>query len=251
MKIVATSDWHADAVSAGVPRLAEVRAGVLAAARAAADLHADLFVFAGDLADPDTGGEVLDAVSLVVQVARKVAAAGVPAVYVAGNHDVREDGSGRTTLQPLGAAFAGDPLVTVAELPVILFARVDVPFTADVLCLPFTPTSHGYDPEEWASRVSTDDCGVPLLVVSHLSVRGVVPGEEASEMPRGRDVWLPDEALARVAERRPVLVLQGHYHRRQRHTCPSGLTVEVVGAAARFSHGQADCLPGYLVVDFG
>ena len=63
-------------------------------------------------------------------------------------------------------------------------------------------------------------------------------------MPRGRDILLPTELLARP----DVLVLQGHYHRQQvfHHM---GAVVHVVGSLARLTFSEQNHLPGYLIVE--
>ena len=68
MKILHTSDWHADWSTSGVDRYDDVAEAVAQTVKEAVDRKVDLYVFAGDLADPDDGPRVLRAVELAVDV---------------------------------------------------------------------------------------------------------------------------------------------------------------------------------------
>jgi len=243
MRILAISDVHADATTNGVRRFDEVQRHVHDALSAAIEQKVDVFVFAGDLCDPESGPVVVKCVELMATVAVRLEHAGIQSIFVAGNHDVIDNGEGWTTLDPL-MALTGHSFVHLAtRCQVPGFSIVGVEFA----CLPFTSVSTAYDAKLAASDMHMGSG--PLVVISHLNVRGVVPGEESMEMPRGREIWLPDEELAAVAKVRPTLILQGHYHRRQTHRTPSGLDVHVIGSAAIFSHGEERHEPGYLIVE--
>jgi DNA repair exonuclease SbcCD nuclease subunit len=146
-----------------------------------------------------------------------------------------EDGIGDTTLSPLRGLHRDD-FVHVVERPKRVVIG-DVHFA----CLPFTASSHGYDVEEKLREMTAASPRPRTVVLSHLNVPGIVPGEETTEMPRGREITLPEK----LAHERACLVLQGHFHRRQ--TTPLG--TRVVGSLARLTFGEENNRPGFLVVE--
>lgn len=238
MKLLVTGDWHGDAVTAGYRRAADVEAAVLRTVAYARDAKVDLYAFLGDLTDPDSGSATLRAVEIAMLAAERLNAYGVRNVWVAGNHDVVEDGSGRTTLGPLSrAAF---PLTTVFERPGCfeLHRRL-------VCALPFAARSHAYDPPTTVRSFTNldgvrDDADV-YVFLAHLQVEGAKVGSETTDMPRGRDVAFPVEAVKEVPLRR---CFNGHYHTRQvigEVTCP--------GSLQRLTFGEQNNTPGFLVAE--
>ena len=237
MKIVVSSDWHLDHVSHGVPRLPEIGAAAFEVVDYAIAQKADAFLFLGDLCDPDSGSSVFRCVSVALEVARRLSKAGIDSHWIAGNHDVIEDGSGDTTLRPLMGCADG---VSVYERPgrANLVPRSGAVF--QLIALPFTATGFGYDPALEVRRFRTDKAE-NMIVAAHLAVPGVEPGEETTELPRGREVVLP------VAEIRPYAktILNGHYHRQQRS--PDG--VWIPGSLARLTFCEERNHPGFLVLE--
>jgi hypothetical protein len=73
-------------------------------------------------------------------------------------------------------------------------------------------------------------------------VEGIASGSETEEMPRGRDVFWPIEAIKKVAPK--ALQLNGHYHTRQVfkgiHHC---------GSLARLTHAEEGNTPAFSVYD--
>lgn len=244
MKIVASSDWHPDHVTHGVSRFAEVRDAAHRTVDRAIEEGAGLYVFAGDLCDPDSGSVTFRCVELAIEVAGRLSARHISSLWVAGNHDVIEDGSGDTTLSPLRAiAPSLSAKVHVFERPGL--ARFEtMKDVVNVIALPFSATSHAYDVEAELTQIASKlppGSQAKTIVVGHLNIAGVIPGEETTEMPRGREVWLPVEAAKRVARH----VLNGHYHRRQR--TKDG--VWIPGSLARLTFGEEGNEPSFLVLE--
>lgn len=240
MRIVAISDLHLDHVTAGVPRFDEISEVVLAAVNNAIITRADLFVCLGDVFDPDSGSIVFKCATFLLQVAQQLASREIPSCWVAGNHDVIEDGSGFTTLSPL-RMFKKNPYVHLFEKPGSVMLKGGVEFVA----FPFTATSHPYNPMDVVLPEG------PAIIGSHLHVAGIQPGEETTELPRGREVLLPYEHLDQARRRKDTLLLSGHYHKRQRFTPPGGrLPIEVIGTPARLTFGESNNVPGYLTIEF-
>jgi len=264
MELVITSDWHSDWSTYGVPRWRDVERAVYASVEHAVNIGAGGYLFGGDLADPDTGGASYRSSGLAIDVAAHLSKAKIPSVWIRGNHDVYEDGSGASTLTPLAMAAKHFPGVYVAEEPRLFGVWKDLA----VLCLPFMPVSHGVDmeltsdvlwPESGLHSPGCDlekecSCGASekppprVLVLSHLTVPGIHPGTETTEMPRGREILYPFTATRRAAFR-----VQGHYHERQLFSPPPGEGVELIipGSLARLAFGEEDHEPGFLVLDVG
>lgn len=246
MRIVAVSDLHADWQTLGVPRHDEVASALESAAGWAVENDADVFLFLGDLADPDNGGGTLRAIELAARTAIGLAQRGVDSIWLAGNHCVTEDSTGATVLSPLapleGIGWPTSARIFVAERP-RLIESCGVAFA----CLPFAPVSHAYDPAVEAARlfVENEPNGFPVVVLSHLTIPGIQPGEETTEMPRGRDMPYPFEAT-----RGAVARLSGHYHRRQVFDPgDGGPPLHVCGSACRLTFSEEANEPGLLVID--
>jgi DNA repair exonuclease SbcCD nuclease subunit len=235
MRLVATSDWHGDHCTIGRPRFADVEQAAWAAAGAAIERKADAFLFLGDLCDPDSGPVVFRCARLAVAIAARLAASGVHSVFIPGNHCVIDDGSGESVLEPVAGLGATSEFVHVVSRP----GTVRLGGHPPIMCLPFTSPSHGYDPAEEVVRHVGGQRGV--VTITHLNVPGIIPGEETTEMPRGREVMFPVEEAKRVSQ----LMLAGHYHRRQ--VSPDG--VQIVGSLQRLTFGEEDHTPGFLVIE--
>jgi DNA repair exonuclease SbcCD nuclease subunit len=243
-RIVCISDVHLDKVTMGVPRFEEGKRALWEAAAQAAR-HRAVFAFLGDLSDPDDNvAGTLGAMSEAVAVATWLDANGIPSIWIAGNHDVDEGGSGRTTLGPVRALRQHSRNVHVMERPTL----VDI-WGVTFACLPFAPVSHAYDPDEAMREMLIEAPDEnKMVILSHLSVPGIIAGEETEEMPRGRDMPFPFEAS--VSDKRVVLRLSGHYHKRQVFDPgDGGVPIQVVGAPVRFSAHDEHAEPGFLIID--
>lgn len=233
MKLLVSSDWHLDWSTHGVPRFDELEDILFETLIPTIQKEKITgFIFAGDLCDPDSGPVVFRTSALAIKFARRLEALGVEQLWIAGNHDVIEDGTGTTTLTPL-AAVRSD-LIHVSETPGV-YTVGDL----TIIALPFVATSHNYSPEEYVKGVR-GSLPSPVAVVGHLSVPGVVPGEEVTEMPRGRDVRFPIEECQDIS-----LLINGHYHRQQR--TESGIWIP--GSLARLTFGEQDHDPGFLIIE--
>ena len=249
MKIVISSDWHLDAVTSGIPRFDEVARAVQQTVEAAKRERADLYLFLGDLCDPDAS-RAPRCVAYAIQVAAELARAGIPSRWLVGNHDVIEDGSATSTLSPLAAASHSIPMAVPMSLspktdrPVLVYERPMWESLCGIrlLALPFVPRAAAYDPWDFIDPWQEE---TPDLIIGHLNVPGVIPGSESDEYARGRDSWFPVE---KIRQRWPkVVLLNGHYH------SPSIAPGDVLipGSLARLTHGEAHNDPGYLLVEVG
>jgi DNA repair exonuclease SbcCD nuclease subunit len=236
IRVVCSGDWHADALTAGLHRADDVEAAVEEVVRAALEPKADLFAFLGDLADPDAPG-AWRAAELACRTARRLSDAGVRSVWVQGNHDAQEDGSGGSVLDPLRGALEG--LASVAKGPTVY----QLP-GLDAVALPYAPRSHEYDPAKAVADLPDHvGRGRRVLFLAHLELDGIEPGSESREMPRGRATFWPTEAiLARYGDR--ALMVGGHYHRRQVHR-----GVRLAGSLERLSFADGTEAPAYLVLE--
>lgn len=246
--IVVCSDAHVDWVTYGVSRFRDVADALLEATEEAVRIKADGFAFLGDLTDPDDVSAVLRAQLLMMQVVTILHCGGVTTYLLPGNHDVLEDGTGHTVLDPLAYVNGA----------VVLKEGLHTGERFNIIALPFLPSSRAYDPadvtraavERIHHRRQNGAKQVPTVVLGHLHLPGITPGEETTEMPRGRcgqDVTFPHYEVNAIAGRK--VVLNGHYHERQVWTAPDGLKVHVPGSLARLTIDQERHEPGYLVVE--
>lgn len=237
MRILLTSDWHGDAVTAGFRRAGDVEAAALKTVAFAKETQVDAWAFLGDLADPDSGSATLRAIETAMLVAERLNDAHIPNWWIAGNHDVIEDGSGRTVLGPLSRACF--PTTTVFERPGTIYPGPVVVVHA----LPFVARSHAYDPPEFVQGLDEDILSgqVTHVFLGHLQLEGAKLGSETVDMPRGRHVAFPTDAVKRYERR---LCFNGHYHQRQKIG-----EVIVPGSLQRLSFGEESNSPGFLVVE--
>lgn len=234
LRILTCSDWHADWSTRGVDRFDDVARAVEQTVKEAVDRKVDLYAMTGDLCDPDSGSSVFRCVALALDAARELRSRGIMSFWVAGNHDVIEDGRGRTTLEPLCSLGSCAGLTGVFEKAESFVWR-----STRFLTLPYTARSCAYDPAAAAAAAVKESSELPLVVLGHLHVPGVIPGEETAEMPRGREVLFPVEQLRGKAR----LMINGHYHRRQ--TTPDG--IEIPGSLVRLTFAEEGNDPGFIV----
>lgn len=242
VRAIVTSDWHADAMTLGVLRYREVEEFADTVTRHTIGVNSAktpaLFVFAGDLSDPDPP-RCWRAAGLAVKVARELAECGIPSIWLTGNHDVLEDGEGSHTLMPVDGLSSSKSAVHVVDRPGPVY-----PFRGDpefdelcVLCYPYTPRSHAYDP----ATVGLGLRHAPELVVGHLMLEGIDAGSETKDFARGRDVFLPIDEIRR---RWPTsVIVNGHYHEGRNYR-----GVHIPGAPLRLTLGEAANQPRYLEI---
>lgn len=235
MRMVASSDWHLDQSTAGVDRYEDICRAIDQSVDAAIELKADAYLMCGDLTDPNTVRSHR-AVAKAIQVQRRVAEHGIAPIFIAGNHDVIEDGSGMTTMSALaensgsfGHVFQSPSLVTRGDHTII--------------ALPFTATSHDYDPDEFIRSCAKDALpGYPVIIPGHLNLEGISAGSETTDMPRGRNVYWPLEAIEECFPN--ATVIGGHYHTPQVYK-----GVHIIGSMVRLRFDERDNTPGYIVVE--
>jgi DNA repair exonuclease SbcCD nuclease subunit len=242
VRIVACSDAHTDARTAGRERFDEVVRNFDEVVRFAIEAkpRVNLFVFLGDLVDPDDGRDVLRAASFAISRAMKLACYGVESLWIAGNHDVCQDGE-TTVLDPLGEASLGfHQHIFVAAREAFSIGREEV----EILALPYSPRP--YDAEEvlMSAAAEAKDSDKPLLVFGHLMLPGMHLGSESAELARGKDRSFPLETARKV---KPRLMVNGHYHEGQ--ITRDG--IHIPGSLCRLTFGEERNEPGYLVFDIG
>ncbi len=252
-RLLLWSDVHLDHVSSGVPRFDELRATVDKIRTAAKSLEVDLVMFLGDLCDPDSGPVVFRCLEVVLDFALRLNdEEKIPSFFLAGNHDVLNDGSGCTTLTPLRAIADNEECIFLAEKPGLYV----VPGVVAIGALPFTAPSHGYDPPAVVERIAEQyrqrildllpgDEREPLVYAGHLHIPGVIPGAETTDLPRGREVLFPFAQTVQSHAR-----FNGHYHRQQAFDPKDGgPPILISGSLARLTHGEEDHEPGFILVD--
>lgn len=259
-RFVVISDLHPDVHTLGVSRFPEVEKAYDQAVDYAIAQKVDAFLFLGDLVDPDSGSDTMKAIAMMIRGSVNLVQHGIRVILIGGNHCVEEDGGGATVLTPIRAlqdacvfappgwektrnetmlSYADTPLHVVEE-PEVVWLRDDIAF----MCLPFTPVSRGVDMKKFASEEWPMD-GSKVVVAAHLSVPGIIPGEETAEMPRGREVAFPFEET-----RLATLRFNGHYHRKQVFDPQDGgPPIIVPGSLVRLTFGEQDHTPSFIEVE--
>lgn len=246
MKILHCSDAHHDWKTGGVRRAEEVEEAFDQTVRTAIAEEVDAYVFTGDLSDPDDGPAALAAATCAISVALRLDAAGIPSFWLAGNHDVVEDGSGRSTLSPLRALAALTGRVRVFDRPALVALpgkpKVARGAPARLLALPYPSLANAYDPKlavEQAVRACGE--GGQVVVATHLQFEGMHAGEESTEMARGREVRFPVESVPPG-----WLTIAGHYHDGETIE-RAGRQIRIAGSLVRLTHGEERNRPRYLI----
>lgn len=229
MKFLLTSDWHRDAVTAGVARDREVDEAIGRTLQAAQQMRVDAYLMLGDLTDPDNTRSHA-AVAHLVRVCGALDSFGIDSYWIPGNHDVIEDGELHHTM------------MVVRGLSKSNASLIDQPMVVDrgLAFLPYTPRSHTYDPDAWVRKNIRR--GDVRLVCGHLNIEGITPGSETTEMARGRDVFYPDQAIQEVAP--GVAMANGHYHQAQVFR-----GIHIPGSLCRLSFGEQDNDPGFIIME--
>ena len=244
MKLLCSSDWHCDTVTAGVDRLPELSAVVDAMHQVVREEGIDAVLVGGDYYDPGSIWEARWARFTYRALHRFGRCLAIP-----GNHDVVDAAEPLSTLSPL-AAIPHKELVIV-ELPTAWgFVSINGSGSCVVLALPYVSRQverseayrKAYDEAFEAARKASKH--QPVVVLTHLMFEGMHPGSEET-MARGRDVPFPVSDVELVE---PRLVLAGHYHDRQ--TIKRGkLEVEIIGAPLALTFGDREGPRGFLVVE--
>jgi len=253
VKVVVVSDLHPDASTAGFPRFEDVAVALNYVVKQSIEvIKPDAFVFAGDLITNDPTLDLMIRCQVLAQEsARKLGGAGMSSFWVAGNHDIFEDGLGTTALDVLACVSGATVIKRPCILPLLnVIATVTNPRPRPDLGLffPFAPLSHNYTPIEAAHSAVLAfgahgaDPNRVKLVVSHLMLEGIGPGSETQDMPRGRDVFLPIDELREMFPK--AIFVQGHYHRQQVYR-----GVHVVGSLVRLTRGEIDNTPSFLILE--
>lgn len=240
MRILTCGDLHADAYTAGLQRFADVERSLWGAARLAVEQGCAYFVQVGDLCDP--GPQASRCAAVAIEVSAWLIVRGVRVRWLVGNHDVVEDGTGSSTLEPV-AEFGrslGDfgpasvKQCAVWSRPSIEWLDGDDVF---VVALPHPARGFEYVPADYVRSIAPAAYAEArvVLVFGHLTVPGKVRGTESVEMARGREVLYP---VAECVEKwgDSCVLVDGHYHASSRRAQGPVL---VPGSVERLDKGEA------------
>lgn len=238
--IVATTDWHLDARTAGAPRRDDLSQALDASVKRAMQLRTPgnqvIYLFAGDLCDPWKASSHA-AVATAIDTATRLHNSAVESLWIVGNHDVIEDGTGDHALMALGRL--NNSQVRVVAFPQIVSYR-----HVDILCLPYPSVTRAYDPvlqvQLMAKGRGKSDRA--LVIAGHLTLQGLLPGSEATEMPKGREIAWPLATLRACFPGAPILA--GHHHHSQVFE-----GVHVIGSLGRLTFADAEHTPRWLEME--
>lgn len=240
MRIVHASDFHLDATTGGYARLTDVAEAVQTTMVYAVDTKADAYLFTGDLMDPDSGACVFGCIRVITTLIRAhLITNGIPSYWIPGNHDVMESGTNETTLSPLKAMSPN--LVTVIDEPLTYrIGETRGGMSINLLALPFTSYARAYDPSAWVKKVVERSKGQFILGAGHMTdIPGIKPGEETTDMARGRNVTFPIDDFPKDS-----LMVNGHWHHPQTFE-----GVHIPGSVARLTFGEELAKPRFLELE--
>lgn len=229
MKGLIFSDVHGDASTAGMRRIDDIEQAYSNIVSLAVQHKVDKVFCLGDLADPDCGSILVRVLDATFELVYKLHASltGIETIFVAGNHDVIEDGSGISTLHPLRH------VARVHEKPGL---QVIDGFT--MAFLPYPSRTMMYDP------VKVIEIPRPIdAVFGHCTaLRGVRSGSESSDLARGGDLNFPiDECIRSGVDK----MFNGHWHHQQ--TTSDG--VWIPGSLERLRFDEETNQPGILLFE--
>jgi DNA repair exonuclease SbcCD nuclease subunit len=237
-RMLAVSDLHLDWSTAGVRRYDDVSRQLDRVYEVVHDTpndsRFDAVFCLGDIANPERV-QSHRAVARCIEWSTEIQAAGAEPMWLVGNHDVVEDGSGGHVLEAVVAAG-----FTVFSEPTVLELAPGL----ELMALPFTPRARAYDPGEFvkaAARGARDLAPKTkrpaMLVIGHLYLNGIHPGSETTDLPRGREIMWP---LAELAEHYPnAMLVAGHHHQAQvfQGVVPEQ-KLHIVGSLERLTFGE-------------
>lgn len=235
MRILVTSDWHLDWITTGIRRFPDLDSAVEETVEAAIDARVDAYWFLGDLVNPDTGSRVFQCIELAAKTGLALKKADIRSDWIAGNHDIIEDGGCNTTLSPLRPL--QDDLLRVHEKP----SEIVYGSTMRLITLPYVATHANYSPDKFVKSLNPRS-GMHTTVAGHLMIPGIMPGTETKEMPRGREIAFPLEACARIKD--PLLLMNGHYHCQQVFR-----NIHIPGSLERLTFNEEHYSPGWLLIE--
>lgn len=262
MKILMTSDWHLDAMTAGKPRIDEHRAYRDKLCDIAEVEDVDIVAFCGDAFDP---GQMLGpfyTVEMMRSVEAVHARARYGSIWISGNHDVVESWHGVTTMSPVAIlAEHMEGAIHVVEKPdaVRFLWTHDMPVSETgqavggvvFLCLPYVARpvydkTHEDNAIHRARMLAEEDgMNLPIVVIGHMTVPGASLGSESVEMARGRDLDLPARG---IRDLKPSVVVNGHYHEPQTVKV-NGVNVIIPGSPHRFTFSERNDRKGCVIVE--
>jgi DNA repair exonuclease SbcCD nuclease subunit len=235
MKVAISADWHLDAISNGIARYPDLSRSVDEVVRRVG-AECDVFVFAGDLCNPDRGARTLRAIGKAAEVAKNLALFDVESYWIAGNHDVVDSEEALSTLSPL---IGGDGVV----IEDVFSAPLDEKWW--LVALPYISKLR-FNQEEFLAKVESElvsisNDGCRALVVGHCTeVGGAKIGNETTLMARGRGMPFPVE----LCQRHGAVMVNGHYHKRQ--VTPDGIVIP--GSLGVLDFGEEGNTPSFEIV---
>jgi exonuclease SbcD len=259
MRIVHTGDWHVGRLWKNLNRLDEMQAVLDHLAGFLESERIDLLLVAGDLFE--TFSPSADAERVVFQFFRRVGAAGIPSVVVAGNHDhpTRIDAWG--TLAQLAGVRAVGRARSAKDGGLLEVSTAHG--LARVACLPFAPARVWAQVLENAGETLDENHSYPSLfrqavrhlcrgfgpdsvnlVVAHTHVQGAVVGSTERPLHVAPE-WavLPSDFPGQAQ-----YVALGHVHRPQT-IIGSPVETRFCGSALQLDFGEAGDDKSFVLID--
>jgi DNA repair exonuclease SbcCD nuclease subunit len=238
-----TADWHDDRKIGGKSRYDEIEAFRHQFQKECLARDVDLIVHLGDWADPGAD-ELRNLTRISEQCASLREHAREGLVTITGNHDVvlgTEQMSMLSPIERMSKCLSNRP-IQVFEQPGIVHTAgrgvqvIAAPYPYDTR--DFAKPSGSYHDTLKRRLEQASESSSTVVLLSHLMLGEVERGEESGELSRGDECMLPGYAIEAVD-----IILQGHYHRRQRLWAVSGehrAEVFIPGSPIRHTFGEKD-----------
>ena len=261
MRIVHTSDWHAGRIWKNRDRLDELSAVLDHLARFVETQRIDLLLLTGDVFD--TPAPPARAEKVVFGFLKRLGAAGVPSVVIAGNHDSAQRIEAWGSLAELaGVRAVGTP--KPASKGGVLEIPTRSGHTAVVAALPFAPVRMLVSAAELtadgtlAAQRYADGFAAMLarlsasfradavnLVAAHTHLEGAAFGSSERRVHLGEEWAATPQALPAAAQ----YVALGHIHRPQSPPGGEFRPVRYAGSVMQLDFGEAGEAKSFVVVE--
>jgi DNA repair exonuclease SbcCD nuclease subunit len=252
MKILVLSDLHLDWQTYGIVRKGDLTNALYDVLGTIIQHKVDRLLFLGDFCNPDSGSRVFGALEILLGFLFQTAFYKVQSYWLTGNHDIIQDGSNTSTLEPLKAIFDSETggkifgSSKVIDEPTFLTLGEGV----HLLAFPYTPSDKSYDLDKFVAKTLCDsDITGTVIIAGHLTIPGIGPGSESLDMARGRDIEFPLEAIRAARKARhdlEFILMNGHYHKAQ-----SFEGIIIPGSLERLTFNEEKNPTGWYLLEIG
>lgn len=235
MRSLIFSDAHLDAVTAGMRRIDDLTKAFDTVAEVAIAEKVDNVFFLGDLGDADCGSILIRVLGVALGTGNKLGRNGIYSWWIRGNHDVNEDGSDTSTIDPIEHA---ERATVIKHQSLLIFdGGIEICF------LPFPTRGTLYDPDAYVRSVWPGPKKCTRVIMGHCTgIPKALLGSETFDMSRGAELPFPTKA---AIDCEVDFTFNGHFHKRQ--IVEGGINIPGSLERLRFDEEHND--PGFLIAE--